>query len=180
MNWADWTIVAIIGISCLISLLRGFVKEALSLVVWALASVVAIGFHGRLADLLGRWIDTPSIRFVLAFAALFVATLIIGSLLARLLHSLVQASGLGGLDRVLGTVFGLARGLLIVLALVVLLPMLLPVKQDAWWTQSRLIRHFEVLEGWSRDTFNQLLGWGQTLSQTVQATAAGAAGTSTK
>jgi membrane protein required for colicin V production len=179
MNWADWTIVAIIGISCLISLLRGFVTEALSLLAWVLATCVAIAFHERLAWLFARWIDTPSIRFVLAFAALFIVTLIIGSLVARLLRSLVQASGLGGLDRLLGMVFGLARGLLIALALVLLLPLAVPVEQDGWWQQSRLIPHFVVLEGWARDTFNQLLGWGQTLPQTVRA-ATDAANTSTR
>ena len=164
LNWADWTIVAMLAVSCLISLMRGFVKEALSLLVWLLASFVAITFHERLEAVLAQWIKTPSIRSLLAFAALFIVTLIIGSIVTRLLHSLVEASGLGGLDRLLGMVFGAARGILIVLALIILAPMALPVKQDGWWQQSKLIPHFTALEGWAEPTFHQLMGWGQALS----------------
>lgn len=164
MNWADWTIVAIVGVSCLVSLLRGFVHEALSLAAWVAASFIAIAFHQRLADLFARWIETPSIRTVLAFGALFVATLLIGGLLTHLFRSLIEATGLGGLDRLLGTVFGAARGLLIVLAIVILLPMVLPVKEDTWWHESRLIPRFELLEGWARETFDYLMGWGRSLS----------------
>lgn len=159
MNWADWTIVAIISISCLISIWRGFVKEALSLLAWVIASFVAIAFHPRLAVVLAQWIETPSIRTVLAFIALFAGTLLIGSLLNYLLVSLIRATGLGGLDRLLGMGFGVARGLLLVLALIILTPMLLPVDQDPWWQQSRLIPHFVMMEGWSRESFGSIVGW---------------------
>jgi membrane protein required for colicin V production len=168
-NWADWTIVAIVGISCIFSLLRGFVKEALSLVAWVLASFVAITFHERLAAVFAKWIDTPSLRLILAFAALFVLTLLLGALINKLLHTLIAASGLSGLDRLLGTVFGLARGLLIVLAIVIWVPMVVPVKQDSWWYQSALIPHFENSEGLAREAFAAVMGWSKVLGQKVPA-----------
>ena len=158
MNWADWVIVAVIGISGLISLKRGFVKEALSLVVWIAAFVVAIAFHDRLAILLTDQVSAPSLRALLAFAILFIATLIIGALVNGLISALVQATGLTGTDRLLGMIFGLARGVLVMLALVVVLPMLLPVQQDPWWRQSQIIPHLTLLEGWARATFSDLLG----------------------
>lgn len=158
MNWADWIIVAVIGISGLISLKRGFVKEALSLVVWIAAFVVAIAFHDRLATLLTEQVSAPSLRAMLAFAILFIATLIIGALVNALLSALVQATGLSGTDRVLGMVFGFARGALVILALVVVIPMLLPVQQDAWWQQSRIIPHFALMDEWARTTFADLVG----------------------
>lgn len=161
MNWADWTIVAILGISCLISLLRGFVREALSLISWLAASFVAIAFHERVADVFARWIDTPSIRTVLAYLALFIGTLLIGTLINTLIGSMLRASGLSGFDRVLGLAFGAARGLLIVLALVILLPMAIPVNQDAWWRQSTLIPHFEIMEGWALETFSESVSTGK-------------------
>lgn len=173
LNWADWTIIAIVAVSCLISLMRGFVREALSLASWILATFVAIAFYGRLAEVFANWIETPSIRSLLAFAALFVVTLLIGALLSRLLRSLLSAAGLGGIDRLLGTVFGAARGLLIVLALVILLPLALPVNQDAWWHESRLIPHFEALEGWAHDTFTHVMGWGRALTDKAQSVPAG-------
>lgn len=168
MNWADWTIIAILGISCLVSLWRGFVREALSLASWLLAAFVAIVFHARLAQVYGQWIDTPSVALLLAFISLFIGTLVVGALLNHLIGSLVAASGLGGLDRLLGVAFGITRGLLLVLALVILLPLALPVKQDQWWAESLLIPHFEVMEVWTRDTFAQLVQWSGNLLQRSQ------------
>jgi membrane protein required for colicin V production len=170
LNWADWTIVAIIGVSCVLSLLRGFVKEMLSLASWAAASFVAITFHERLAIFFSKWIHTPSIRTVLAFAALFMLTLLIGTIINKLVQQFVVGAGLGGVDRGLGMVFGVARGLLIVLALVILLPMVLPeLKQDSWWHQSRLLPYFEASENWARETFGELFGWSKSLAEKVQA-----------
>jgi membrane protein required for colicin V production len=168
-NWADWTIVAIVAVSCVISLLRGFVKEALSLLAWVLATFVAITFHERLAAVFAKWIGTPSLRLILAFAALFILTLLLGALINKLLHTLINASGLSGLDRLLGSVFGLARGLLIVLAIVIWVPMALPVKQDAWWYQSALIRHFENSEEVAREAFAAAMGWSKAIAQKVPA-----------
>lgn len=168
MNWADWTIVAVIAVSCLISIWRGFVREALSLLAWVAATFVAIAFHPRLAVVLSTWIEAPSIRTVLAFLILFLATLLVGALLNHLLVSVIRATGLSGFDRLLGMGFGAARGLLLVLALVMFLPMLVPVNQDGWWHQSQLIPHFELMEGWSRDSFGHLLRWGSTLLDRAQ------------
>lgn len=165
MNWADWTIIAVVLISCLISLLRGFAREALSLLSWVAASFIALVFHPRLALVYERWIDTPSIALLLAFLSLFVGTLLIGTLMTKLFGTIIASAGLSGFDRVLGVAFGVARGVLIVLALVIMLPMLLPVRQDPWWHQSQLIPHFEVMEGWSRATFDQLLNWTSELVQ---------------
>ena len=170
LNWADWTIIAIIGVSCVISLLRGFIKEMLSLASWVAASFVAIAFHERLATIFSKWISTPSIRTVLAFAALFVLTLLIGALINWLLHQFVIGAGLGTIDRTLGMAFGAARGLLIVLALVMLLPMALPeMKLDGWWYQSRLLPYFETSEGWARDTFSEVMGWSKSLAEKANA-----------
>jgi membrane protein required for colicin V production len=166
-NWADWTIVAILGVSCVFSLLRGFVKEALSLAAWICATFVAIAFYERLAALFERWIETPSLRLVLAFAALFIATLLIGAIVNKLVGTLIAASGLGGVDRLLGMVFGLARGLLIVFAIIIWLPLALPVKSDDWWSRSALIPHFESSEGLAREAFAGLMGWRAELVEKV-------------
>jgi membrane protein required for colicin V production len=169
LNWADWTIVAIVGVSCVLSLLRGFVKEALSLVSWIAATFVAIVFHERLAAIFARWIDTPSIRTVLAYIALFVLTLLVGAIISWLLQQFIEGAGLGWFDRLLGVGFGAARGLLIVLALVVLLPMALPeMRGDNWWYRSEFIRHFESCESWARGSFGTVMGWSQTLQQKAQ------------
>lgn len=157
MNWADWIIVAIIGISCLISIKRGFVKEAISLAIWALAFFVAVAFDDRLAVLFQGSIESASLRFVLAFGLLFVATLVVGAMFNYLLGELVKITGLSGTDRLLGMVFGLARGLIVIMALLITLPMVVPVNQDLWWNQSVLIPQLLLMEHWCKDTFSMLI-----------------------
>lgn len=150
MNWADWVVVAIIVVSALLSLRRGFVKEALSLVTWVAAFIVARVFTDNLSVLLADYIDTPSARVIAAFAILFVLTLIIGALINRLIGLIIEATGLSSTDRLLGMVFGVARGGLLVVVIVALLGMT-PVIQDRWWKESELIPHFALMEGWTRN-----------------------------
>ena len=157
MNWADWTLLAIIVFSSLISVKRGFIKEALSLVVWGLALFVALAFHERLAVLLADAIASISLRYLVAFAVLFAATLVVGSMVNYLVAELVRMTGLSGTDRLFGMVFGLARGAVVVMAMIIFLPMLFPVDQESWWQQSVLIPHFLSMEQWCRDSFAWLL-----------------------
>ena len=71
-TWVDWAIIAIILVSSLISLRRGFVKEALSLLTWVIAGAVAWLFGGALAHHLQDYISTPSARVISACVILFV------------------------------------------------------------------------------------------------------------
>lgn len=163
MNWADWTIIAIIALSSLIGVSRGLIKEALSLVNWFAAFVIAMTFKVELAALMTELVATPSLRQLAAFAILFIVTLIAGSLLSGLLAQLVKATGLSGTDRLLGLIFGAIRGAIVVLALVIILPKLIPVTQDGWWQQAQLIDDFQAFESWGVSTFQQVLDWFKTL-----------------
>lgn len=153
-TWVDWAIIAIIAVSSLISLKRGFVKEALSLVTWIIAGVVAWLFGGALSQHLTEFIDMPSARVIAGCAILFVATLLVGALVNFLISELVRVTGLSGTDRFLGMVFGGARGALLVVVLTGLLS-LAPVQQDPWWQQSSLLPHFLMVADWSK---NLILG----------------------
>ena len=153
----DWAIVAIIGVSALISIKRGFVKEALSLVVWIVAGVVAWLFGGAVAQHLTNFIDIPSARVIAACALLFVATLLVGGLVSFLIGELIRVTGLSGTDRFLGMFFGAARGALLVVVLVGLLS-LAPVQQDIWWQQSTLLPHFLMVADWSKNLILGLAG----------------------
>ncbi|WP_420597614.1 CvpA family protein [Neptuniibacter sp.] len=150
MNWADWTILGIIGISSLISLRRGFAKEALSLLTWVTAFVVARIFSQPLSAVLEPYIETPSVRVSAAFAILFIAILVLGALINKLVSTLVDATGLTGTDRVLGMGFGAARGGLVVVVIVVLIGMS-PAVNDLWYRESQLIPHFAMMETWTKD-----------------------------
>ena len=150
IHWADIVILAIIGISALISLLRGFLREVLSLLAWVLAFWVAFTFTPLVAPLLESYVEVPSIRFILGFAALFVVTLLAVSLLGHIIVKLVGKTGLTGTDRMLGLLFGMARGGIVVL-LLVLLAGLTQIPQDPWWDESGLLDHFQRAALWMRE-----------------------------
>ncbi len=109
-------------------------------------------FHPNMQTLLADTISVPSVRFIAAFLILFVATLVVGGILAHLVGALVKMTGLTGTDRVLGMFFGLARGVVLVVVAIALLRMT-PVTQDDWWNQSLLISQFSLIENWSRSVF---------------------------
>ena len=157
MNWADWAILAILAISSVISLKRGFIKEALSMVVWLVAFFVAVTFRDPLSSLLQSQISTPSLRDMVAFAILFAATLVVGAMVNYLLGELVRMTGLSGTDRLFGVIFGFVRGFVIVMAILIFVPGLVAVDQDPWWRESVLIPQFLEFEGWCRSATAELI-----------------------
>jgi len=147
----DWVILAVLAVSSLISLKRGFVKVALSLASWIAAFIIARLFSGNLATLLAGVVETNSVRWILAFVILFAGTVTIGAMINHLLVEMVRMTGLGGTDRVFGMVFGLIRGLVVLVAIVYGLQFTL-VPQDAWWQDSVFIPHLTTLADWARKT----------------------------
>jgi membrane protein required for colicin V production len=150
MAWIDIAIVALIVLSAVLSLFRGFVKEALALASWLVALWVAMIFYEDLAAVLEPWVSEPSIRNIAAFTLLFICVLLLGALVNYLTSKLVTKTGLAGTDRLLGTLFGLARGVVIV-AILVLFAGLTPMPQDSWWQSSQLLGYFQELALWMRD-----------------------------
>jgi membrane protein required for colicin V production len=150
MNWADYAILAVLALSVLMGLWRGFIGEVLALVCWILAFWTAWTFGPALADRFSASISTPSVRVLLAYVVCFVTVLIAGAIVGFLMRKLVEGSGLSGSDRLLGMVFGLVRGFALV-TLVVLLMGFTPFRRDPWWNQSRLLPDFEIGARWLAD-----------------------------
>lgn len=159
MNWADWAILIILLVSSLISLKRGFVKEALSMAIWVLAFIIAMTFRDPLAGLLESQVPTPSLRDMVAFAILFASTLIVGAMVNYLIGEVVKMTGLAGTDRLFGMIFGFIRGFIIVMAVLLLVPPLIAIDQDAWWKQSLLIPQLMEFEGWCRVIASEFIGF---------------------
>jgi membrane protein required for colicin V production len=148
--WIDVVIIALIALSAILSLFRGFVREAVALATWLVALWVAMAFYEDLAAILSQWISTPSAQKITAFAILFICVLLLGAIVNYLAGKLVDKTGLTGTDKLLGIVFGVARGGVIV-AILVLLAGLTPLPQDPWWQDSQFIGYFQELATWLRD-----------------------------
>ncbi len=150
MAWIDVVIIALIVLSALLSLFRGFVKEALALASWLVAFWVAMVFHEDLAVVLSQWLAEPSVQKIAAFSVLFISVLLLGALVNYLAVKLVTKTGLTGTDRMLGVIFGVARGAIIV-AVLVLLAGLTALPQDSWWQESQLLGYFQDFAVWIHD-----------------------------
>ena len=150
MNWIDYVIIGIIGLSAFVSLIRGFVREALSLVTWGCAFFVASHYFSYLAVWFTGF-EEPMVRNGVAIAVLFIATLIVGAIVNYVIGTLVEKTGLSGTDRVLGVCFGALRGVLIVSAILFFLDTFTGFSKSTDWTQSQLIPQFSDIIRWFFD-----------------------------
>ena len=154
MNWVDFTIIGVILLSALISIIRGFVKEALSLISWVLAFFIASRFYMYITSYL-TYFDSDVIRIAVAIAILFISTLIVCAIVSYIIGELVQKTGLSSTDRILGICFGVLRGILVVAAVLFFVDTFTPLSQSPSWVQSQLIPHFHFIIRWFFDFIQQ-------------------------
>ncbi|MFT4151415.1 MAG: CvpA family protein [Paracoccaceae bacterium] len=117
----DGVVAAVIVLSAILAYSRGFVREAMAIVGWIVAAVLAFMFAAKVQPLVqelpmvGDFIgDSCELSIIASFAAVFAVALIVASLFTPLFSSVVQRSVLGGLDQGLGFLFGVARGVILV------------------------------------------------------------------
>lgn len=142
----DWVIAAVILVSIIISVFRGFIKEALSLISWLLAIWLGITFCVDVGDLIHQYIEipTPKFREWAGFAAIFIGTLFLFSLLSYLVSKFLVKGPVKGVDRALGVGFGFLRGVAVVVALLMVVRAL-GMENSQWWQNSKHITHFEPI-----------------------------------
>lgn len=113
-NWLDYVIIGVLICSTLVSFLRGFLKEAISLGIWVVGLLLAIKFSGELQMYFTAWLHSPLWRYSLIFMGIFLAVFIFGLMLNALISAVIKKVGLTKIDRFLGIFFGMARGVLVV------------------------------------------------------------------
>ena len=142
MTGFDFVVMAILGVSGVLGLVRGLLKELLSLVAYLLAFVAAIWWGPVVYGWLTRYIETALLRMGVAYAAVFIGTLLAVGLVNMTLGALIRTTGLTPTDHGLGGLFGLARGLIIILVLVAL-GGYTPLPKEPWW-QHAVFSHSAV------------------------------------
>ncbi len=150
MMWLDYVLLAIVGLSALYSVFRGFVREVLSLISWVLSVWVAIKFSPHLANYLSPYIDIPELRFIASFILIFLGIMFTSILLSRLVVGLLQVGGLRVFDRLVGAGFGLARGVIIA-GVLVLLGSQSPLSSEPAWQQSLVVPYLQRAVAWASD-----------------------------
>lgn len=150
MSWVDLVILAIIGVSVVISVWRGFVKEAFSLIGWVAAIWIGRVFVDDMQDLLSPYIGLPLPRIIVAFSILAISTLILSGILSHLFSQFVEFAKLGGADKVVAVFFGAVRGYLVV-AVIALIAALFGAAQTSPWQESALTPLFEDVVLWMAD-----------------------------
>ena len=132
IGWIDPCLAAILVVSVLVGVLRGFVFEVLSLAGWVVAWLAAQAVAPAVAPQLPVGAPASLLNHVVAFALVFFAVLIVWGLLARLVRGLVRATPLRAIDRLLGAAFGLLRGGLVLLAVAAVVGLTGTAQSPAW------------------------------------------------
>ena len=135
----DLAVAAILLISALLAVARGFVREVMSVASWVGAAIIAWYAYPEAHPLLVQAMGPGLLADLATAAAVFLVPLVILRIITGMLAEKVAGSGFGGLDRVLGLAFGLARGALIVCAAYLLATYIIKERDfPAWVTEARL------------------------------------------
>jgi len=140
MTWVDFAVLGVIAVSALLAFMRGLVREVLGIGAWVGAGVAGAWGLPLARRQFHQWLGASPWTDPIAFAAIFVVSLIVLMLVAHIIGRMVRGSALGGLDRTLGLVFGLARGAALVILAYIVAGMVVPL--DRWpdpVQQARLI-----------------------------------------
>lgn len=146
-NWTDFSIIGIVAFSVIISFLRGFLRETVSIVIWSLAIIIAIKFIEPAQLYWQPWIASPFVRYTVNFTGLFLSAFIISMLTNVLIHALIKKTSLSLVDRLLGIFFGAGRGLLIV-AVLLMFVSVESIKDSALMKKSQLAPKFQPIVSW--------------------------------
>jgi len=142
LNFIDYIFIAIIGLSMVLSLWRGFVHEVISLLGLVAAFFIASRLSGQSGDFLGQWITNGTVADIAGFAMVFVVVMIVAGLLGALISRLVDVAALTATDRTLGVFFGAARGIgLIALCFLVYTSY---TKPDASWLKESKLSPYAI------------------------------------
>lgn len=134
----DGILLAIMLVSAVLAMIRGFVREVLSIASWVAAAIAAYLLYDQVLPIAQQYINHPMVALGASVAAVFLVTLIIVSYITMRISDFVLDSRIGALDRTLGFLFGAARGLLlVVVAMMFFNWFVVPEQQPNWILQAK-------------------------------------------
>jgi membrane protein required for colicin V production len=117
VNWLDYVLLAIVLVSVIMSMRKGFSREIIGLAAALFALVLGMWFYGLAGSFLIPYVSSPRVANLIGFLLVVFAVLICGGLIGWIVSRFLRTIGLSFFDRLLGAIFGFARGLLIAIAL---------------------------------------------------------------
>ena len=131
----DLVLLGVMLISGLLALVRGFMREILSIAAWGAAALATLYAYQKLLPTAKAYFNNDTVATAVTVAGVFIGTLIIVSIITTRVSDMILDSRIGALDRTLGFLFGLARGLLIVVVAYQFFIWLVPDKQQPDWVR---------------------------------------------
>ena len=141
----DIVLLAVMLISGLLAMVRGFMREILSIASWIVAAGVTLYGFSRAVPYVKQYVSNELLANGIAIGGLFLGTLLVVSIITVKISDAILDSRVGALDRTLGFVFGLARGLIIMVVAFLFFAWLVPGKSQPDW--ARNARSRVVLQG---------------------------------
>ena len=141
----DVILLVVMLISALLAMVRGFMREVLSIASWAAAVVVTVLGFPKLLPVVQGYVSNDIVAKAIAIGGIFLGTLLIVSVVTIKISDMILDSRIGALDRTLGFLFGLARGLVIVVVAFLFFVWLVPDRSQPEWVKNAKSR--VVLQG---------------------------------
>ena len=141
--WLDIVFLLTILLSMGLGLVRGLLREVLSVGSWIVSAWLAFLYGDNLASVLTPWLESEKLSLLISIVVIFLVTLVGLSLTGGLILKLFRVSGLTGLDRSLGGLFGLIRGIVII-TIVLFVAGFTPAPQQAWFRTSSIVPFFQT------------------------------------
>jgi len=142
MNWTDYLLIAVLVFSSVAGLMRGLLREVISLFTWVAAVWIAWSFAASLEPYLGGALSDAAVRPWAARTIIFVAVLLVGAAVGALVSHFVRLSLFSGVDRLLGLLFGLLRGV-VALGVLAMLAHAVRLQDEPWYRGSLLVPYAE-------------------------------------
>ena len=159
MNPLDIGVIGVIGLSAVFAFARGFVREALSIVAWIGAGFITLYGFNIVFAMVDPMVHNPLLSQLIAGFGLFIASLIVLTILTGIVARTVRSSGLSPIDRTLGFVFGLLRGAFILSLAYLLLETVQPSDRPPWLREAKSVPYLQQGADMIRNTATEQAPW---------------------